>query len=163
MRALRAACDDDALLAAQLTLRLGKRSDDPNRQEYFETSVNHTDANWLRRFAVGTRLIMFGLWWRGKRSETSKPHARDATRMMTYVTHKLSLTRCPRGSWSPLAEIAAAGATGVTPRAKAIGAPYARHPRPWRQENVLHQRYCRAYPWEENLAACFNHRKAHTA
>ena len=157
--ALRAACDDDALLAAQLTLRLGKRTvawneffyefgrydevweklgpdapqemplallgtvkshqpppagatytttylncesqynrtDDPNRQEYFELSVSHTDANWLRRFAVGTRLIMFGLWRRGKRSETTKPHARDATRMMTYVTHKLSLAPVSKG------------------------------------------------------------------
>lgn len=157
--ALRAACEDDALLAAHLTLRLGKRrvrwneffyeagrydelwetlgtdagpampralvgtvkshhsppagatytttylncesqfnrTDDPNRQTYFEVSVSHPDANWLQRFAVGTPLILFGLWRRGKTSETTKPHARDATRMMTYVTHKLSLAPVSKG------------------------------------------------------------------
>lgn len=151
--ALRAACDDDELLAAQLTLRFGEhtltwqdfffesgrydevwdklapgaqldmplallgtvkshrsppasatytttylncesqynRTDDPNRQEYFEVSVSHEDGVWLQTFPAGSQLIMFGLWRRGKTTESTKPHPRDATRIMTYVTHKLSL------------------------------------------------------------------------
>lgn len=152
--ALRAACENDALLAAQLTLRLGNntvawsdffyesgrydevwerlapgnhsemplalvgtikshgsppqgasyathylnctaqynRTENPNQQEYIEVSVGHTDAAWLRGFAVGSEVVMFGLWRRGKTTTTRKAHPRNTTREMIYVTHKLSLT-----------------------------------------------------------------------
>lgn len=152
--ALRAACDDDELLATQLILRFGKHTlawkdfffesgrydevweklapaaqhdmplallatvkshrsppasagytktylncepqynctNDPNRQVYFEVSVGHEDGVWLQTFPVGSQLVMFGLWKRGKTNESTKPHARDAARLMTYVTHKLSLS-----------------------------------------------------------------------
>lgn len=152
--ALRAACEDNTLLASQLTLRLGKRTiawnkffyeqgqydevwerlssqaeqdsplalvgtvkshksppegatytttylncasqynrtGDPNRLEYFEVSISHADGAWLQSFPVGTQIVMFGLWRRGKTIESQKQNPRDATRTMTYVTHKLSLS-----------------------------------------------------------------------
>lgn len=154
MLALRAACDDDELLATQLKLRFGKhtlawkdfffesgrydevweklapgaqydmplalvgtvkshrspsagatytttylncesqynRTTDPNRQDYFEVSIGHEDGDWLRTFPVGSQLVMFGLWRRSKTTESTKPHTRDVARLMTYVTHKLSLS-----------------------------------------------------------------------
>lgn len=163
--ALRAACEDDDLLAANLTLRLGKRriawhdflyesgrydevweklapegcghelplaiigtvkshkmppagatytttylncesqlnrTDDPNRREYFEVSVGHADAEWLQQFAVGSQLILFGLWKRGSTSESSKPHPREEGRIMTYVTHKLRLSLASKRQLAPV-------------------------------------------------------------
>lgn len=152
--ALRAACDDDALLAEQLTLRFGKHTvawdqfffesgrydevweklapeagydmplaimgtvlshvappagatytttylncerqenhtDAPNTREYFEVSLGHKDGAWLRTFPAGTQIVMFGLWRRGRTTESVKPHKRDPSRIMTYITHKLSLS-----------------------------------------------------------------------
>ncbi len=162
--ALRAACEDDDLLAANLTLRLGKhtiawhdflyesgrydevweklvpggghdlplaiigtvrshrtpptgatytttylncesqlnRTADPDRREYFEVSVGHSDDAWLQQFAVGTQLIMFGLWKRGSSTESSKPHPRDEGRIMTYVTHKLRLSPMSKRQLAPV-------------------------------------------------------------
>lgn len=152
--ALRAACDDDELLAAQLTLRFGEHTlawtdfffepgrydevweklapdaphdmplallgtvkshispppgakytttylnceaqynhtGDPNRREYFQVSVGHGEGAWLQTFPVGSQLVMFGLWKRGEPTKSTKPYAHDAERLITYVTHKLSLS-----------------------------------------------------------------------
>ncbi|MFL9582826.1 hypothetical protein [Stenotrophomonas sp. AB1(2024)] len=149
---LRAMCDDDAVLAAQLTLRLGKkkiewsnffyepdrydeawerlgaastdlpmalvgtvrshRSPPPgasysatylnctskyqrtgvtDQMDFYEVSVGHDDAAWLQSFPVGADIVMFGLWRQGKTTSSIKVDSKDATRKITYVTHKLAL------------------------------------------------------------------------
>lgn len=149
---LRALCADDTLLAAQLTLRLGKKKvawdgffypqdrydeacervasmssgfplalagtvrshrspqagsgygptylnctaqyrhgDVANRHEYFEVSIGHDDAAWLQRFPVGSEIVMLGLWRLGSSQTATRPHPQDPRRMLSTVTHKLSL------------------------------------------------------------------------
>jgi hypothetical protein len=145
---LRALCESDALPAAQVTLRLGKkkvewssffyeqerydeawerlganatdlpmalvgtvrshRSPQPgsmflncapkyqhtgiaDRRDFYEISVGHSDAAWLKSFPVGAEIVMFGLWRQGKSSTSSRPHPTDPRRTITSVTHKLAL------------------------------------------------------------------------
>jgi len=149
---LQAMCEDDTLLAAQLTLRLGKKRVDwtnflywqerydaawerlgsasselpmallgtvrshrtpqpgdphgvtflncapkyqhtgvTDRRDFYEVSVGHPDAAWLKSFPVGAEIVMFGLWRQGRSSTASRPHPTDPRRTITSVTHKLAL------------------------------------------------------------------------
>lgn len=149
---LRAMCGSDTLLAAQLTLRLGKKKVDwsnffydqerydeawerlgttsselpmallgtvrshrspqpgdphgvtylncapkyqqtgvPDRRDFYEVSVGHTDAAWLQSYPLGAEIVMFGLWRQGRSSTASRPHPTDPRRTITSVTHKLAL------------------------------------------------------------------------
>lgn len=149
---LRAMCPDDALLADQLTLRLGKKkvdwrnffyeqdrydeawerlgststelplalvgtvrshrspqpgassgatwlncapkyqlTDVTDRRDFYEVSVGHDDAPWLRSFPVGAEIVMFGLWRQGKTTTSSRPHPTDPRRTISSVTYKLAL------------------------------------------------------------------------
>lgn len=163
--ALRAACEDDQLLAASLTLRLGKhsipwhdflyepgrydevweklapngsghklplaivgtvkshktppaganytttylnceaqinRTDDVNHREHFNITVSHSDGAWLQQFPVGSSIIMFGLWQRGATTQASKAHPANKERILTYVTHKLSLSPASKRQLAPV-------------------------------------------------------------
>ncbi|MCF7752562.1 hypothetical protein KQ945_17520 [Bacillus subtilis subsp. subtilis] len=62
-----------------------------DRREFVEVSVGHDDAAWLHTFAVGTEIIMFGLWRQGRSHTATRPHPTDPRRTITNVTHKLAL------------------------------------------------------------------------
>jgi hypothetical protein len=66
-------------------------TDNPDKLDVYEVSVQHTDAKWLAGFALGTRILMFGLW-EYKDAMESKPKAAGIGKPPpTYITHKLIL------------------------------------------------------------------------
>jgi len=62
-----------------------------DRRDFYEVSVGHADAAWLKSFPVGAEIVMFGLWRQGRSSTSSRPHPTDPRRTITNVTHKLAL------------------------------------------------------------------------
>lgn len=62
-----------------------------DRREFYEVSVGHDDAAWLKGFPVGAEIVMFGLWRQGNSHTATRPHPTDARRTITNVTHKLAL------------------------------------------------------------------------
>ncbi|MEG2805337.1 hypothetical protein, partial [Stenotrophomonas sp.] len=62
-----------------------------DRREFYEVSVGHDDAAWLKGFAVGTEVVMLGLWRQGNSHTATRPHPTDPRRTITNVTHKLAL------------------------------------------------------------------------
>ncbi len=68
-----------------------RKTDQADIVDTFEVSVMHNDAGWLASFPPGTNIIMFGLWEYKEAVGNSAKDPKDATRMVTYVTHKLTL------------------------------------------------------------------------
>lgn len=62
-----------------------------DRRDFFEVSVGHADAAWLRSYPLGAEIVMFGLWRQGRSSTASRPHPTDPRRTITSITHKLAL------------------------------------------------------------------------
>lgn len=62
-----------------------------DRRDFYEVSVGHADAAWLKSFPMGAEIVMFGLWRQGRSSTSSRPHPTDPRRTITNVTHKLAL------------------------------------------------------------------------
>jgi hypothetical protein len=68
-----------------------RQTGSPDTLDAFEVSVMHVDAAWLTSFAVGTRIILFGLW-ECKDAETgSRKSAKQQGKSITYISHKLTL------------------------------------------------------------------------
>lgn len=62
-----------------------------DRRDFYEVSIGHSDAAWLKSFPVGAEIFMFGLWRQGRSSTASRPHPTDPRRTITSITHKLAL------------------------------------------------------------------------
>jgi len=63
----------------------------PDRRDFYEVSIGHHDAAWLRSLRVGAEIVMFGLWRQGRTTTSTRPHPTDPRRTITSITHKLAL------------------------------------------------------------------------
>lgn len=62
-----------------------------DRRDFYEVSIGHNDAAWLKTFPVGAEIVMFGLWRQGRSTTTYQNHTNDPSKKITNVTHKLAL------------------------------------------------------------------------
>ncbi|HDR9868658.1 TPA: hypothetical protein QDE31_02580 [Burkholderia cenocepacia] len=70
---------------------LYRKTGGPDRVETFEVSVAHEDGKWISDFPVGADIVMFGILRAQARVEKQGKDARNPSKAVTYVTHKLML------------------------------------------------------------------------